>query len=103
MKPVRITALVQADYPELSRQLELPMDQPCSIPLGSVWVSEDCTMPRTFCPSAWQSLYPYVFALSAGAEHLYDSWMKKPGTALVSCSDGFRPLSFLLEVIEEQE
>lgn len=97
MRPVTITALVQASYPELSVLLESELETPCSIKLGSVWISENCTMPPGFCASAWQSLYPYVFALASGADCVFDDWMKKPGTALVSCSDGFRPLSFLLE------
>lgn len=101
MKAVRITALVQASYPELSEKLENHLDVPCTIALGSLWISQEAAMPEGFCASAWQSLYPYVFALANGADELFDGWMKQKGAALVSCSDGFRPLSFLLEVLPE--
>lgn len=33
----------------------------------------------------------------------YDGWMKNPKSAMISCNDGFRPVSFLIEVIEEAE
>ena len=32
---------------------------------------------------------------------IYDGWMKNPRSAMISCNDGFRPVSFLIEVIEE--
>ena len=31
----------------------------------------------------------------------YDGWMKNPKSAMISCNDGFRPVSFLLETMEE--
>ena len=40
-------------------------------------------------------------ALAYGAENLYDGWMKNPKSALISCNDGFRPVSFLIEVLDE--
>ncbi len=100
MYPVRIKSIVQAHYPELEARFENPLDEPCSLQVGFEWISEACQMPQGFCPSAWQSLYPYVFALANGADHLFDGWMKKPGTAMVSCSDGFRPMSFYLQRID---
>ena len=41
-----------------------------------------------------------VMALSHGAEDLYDGWMKDKRSAMLSCNDGFRPVSFLVEAIE---
>ena len=29
--------------------------------------------------------------------------MKNPKSAMISCNDGFRPVSFLIEVIEDKE
>ncbi len=28
-----------------------------------------------------------------------DGWMKNPNSAMISCNDGFRPVSFYIEVI----
>ena len=44
---------------------------------------------------------PFVMALSHGAENLYDGWMKDKRSAMISCNDGFRPVSFLLEATDE--
>jgi uncharacterized repeat protein (TIGR04076 family) len=41
-------------------------------------------------------------ALANGAEDLYDGWMKNPRSAMLSCNDGFRPVSFLLETMDEE-
>ena len=41
-------------------------------------------------------------ALSHGAEGLYDGWMKNPRSAMLSCNDGFRPVSFLVEALDEE-
>lgn len=40
-------------------------------------------------------------ALSHGGENFYDGWMKNPKSAMISCNDGFRPVSFLVEALEE--
>ena len=42
-----------------------------------------------------------VLALSHGGENFYDGWMKNPRSAMLSCSDGFRPVSFLVEALDE--
>ena len=31
----------------------------------------------------------------------YDGWMKNPKSAMLSCNDGFRPVSFLVEALDE--
>ena len=31
----------------------------------------------------------------------YEEWMKDPKSAMISCNDGFRPVSFLLETMDE--
>lgn len=57
--------------------------------------------PEGFCSSAWQNLSPYVMALAHGGGDFYDGWMKDPKSAMISCNDGFRPVSFYLEALEE--
>ena len=42
-----------------------------------------------------------ALALSHGAEGFYDGWMKNPRSAMLSCNDGFRPVTFLLEALDE--
>jgi len=98
---VRITAVRQTTYPDLMEQWENPLDTPCEVRLGQVFVSHDGKRPEGLCAGAWLSLAPFVQALARGEGDFYDGWMKDPHTALVSCNDGFRPVSFFLERISE--
>ena len=44
----------------------------------------------------------FAVALSHGAEDFYDGWMKNKRSAMLSCNDGFRPVTFLVEALEEE-
>ena len=68
-----------------------------------VFVANGWKKPAGLCDSAWETLSPFVMALSHGAEDLYDGWMKNKKSAMLSCNDGFRPVSFLLETIDDEE
>ena len=69
---------------------------------GDVFVADGWQKPEDFCDSAWDSISPFVLALASGGEDIYDGWMKNPKSAMISCNDGFRPVSFLLEAAEEE-
>ena len=43
----------------------------------------------------------FVEELAHGGGNFYDGWMKNSHSAMISCNDGFRPVSFLLETVEE--
>ena len=100
MNNVRITVIRKARYDDLSAKYEKPIEHACSLSEGEVFVAHGDIMPEGFCHSAWTSIYPFVLALSNGARDIYDGWMKDPRTAMISCNDGFRPVSFLLEAID---
>lgn len=101
MKKVRITAVRKASYDDLIAKYENPLENPCDIEEGQVFIANGWEMPEGLCKSAWESISPFVMGLSHGAEGFYDGWMKNPRSALISCNDGFRPVSFLLETLEE--
>lgn len=101
MKTVRITVKKIARYDDLIAQYENPIEHACDMRLGEEFFSKNAKMPEGFCDSAWESVYPFVKALADGGGNFYDGWMKDPFSALISCNDGFRPVSFLLEAIEE--
>ena len=44
---------------------------------------------------------PFVLALSHAGENFCNGWMKNPRSTMISCNDGFRPVSFLIEALEE--
>ena len=56
-------------------------------------------MPEGFCPWAWIDIYSRVAVLSAGGT--YTPWQKRDGVNIVCCLDGVRPVTFLLEAVEE--
>ena len=101
MEKIRITVMKMACYQDLIDQYENPIEHACDMSLGQVFVANGWEKPEGFCDSAWDSISPFVMALSHGAEDFYDGWMKNKKSAMISCNDGFRPVSFLLEVVED--
>lgn len=101
MKKCRITVMRKACYPDLMEQYENPIEHACDVEVGQVFIANGWKKPDGFCDSAWESVSPFVMALSSGGENLYDGWMKDPKSAMVSCNDGFRPVSFYIEALNE--
>ena len=101
MKKVRITVMRKACYQDLIELYENPLENPCEMEEGMVFVANGPERPEGFCNSAWETLAPFVDALSHGAEGLYGDWMKNKKSGMFSCNDGFRPVSFLLETLDE--
>ena len=100
MKQIKITAIRKADYKDLQQKYEHPIQHACDIQEGQVFIADGWQRPEGFCESAWESISPFVMTLAHGGENFYDGWMKNPKSAMISCNDGFRPVSFLIEVIE---
>ena len=101
MKKVCITVKRMACYPDLIEEYENPIQHACSMQPGLVFIANGWQKPEGFCGSAWDTVSPFVMALSHGAENFYDGWMKNSKSAMISCNDGFRPVSFLLEAMDE--
>ena len=101
MKKVRITVKRIARYDDLIAEYENPIEHACEMTVGQVFLCDGWQKPDGFCDSAWETVSPFVLALSHGAQNLYDGWMKDPRSAMISCNDGFRPVSFLLETTDE--
>ncbi len=100
MKKVKITAVRRTLYPDLIEQFENPIEHACDTEIGKVWVSENAQKPEGFCSAAWECMESFVKTLAGGGGNFYDGWMKNPFSAMLSCNDGFRPVSFYLEVME---
>ena len=101
MNQVKITAVRQTIYEDLVAQYENPIEHACDVSIGQSWISVDGQCPDGFCPSAWDSVRPFVESLARGEGNFYDGWMKNPMSAMISCNDGFRPVSFLLEALKK--
>ena len=101
MKKVRITVARIARYDDLIEQYENPIAHTCDMQLGQTFLCNGWERPAGFCSSAWDTVSAFVMTLAHGGENFYDGWMKNPKSAMISCNDGFRPVSFLLEALDE--
>ncbi len=102
MKKCRITAVRQTEYRDLMAQYENPIEHACSVAVGQSWIANGWQKTEGFCQSAWDSLSPFILALSHGGQDFYQGWMQNPRSAMISCNDGFRPVSFYIEALDEE-
>ena len=102
MKKVKITAIRKASYPDLMAQYENPIQHACDVQEGQAWIANEGKKPEGFCDSAWDSISLFVKTLASGGGNFYDGWMKNPYSAMISCNDGFRPVSFYIEAMDEE-
>lgn len=101
MKKIKITAVRVARYDDLIEKYENPIEHACDITEGQIFIANGWEKPEGFCQSAWDSLSPFVMTLAYGGEDIYDGWLKNKKSAMISCNDGFRPVSFLIEAMDE--
>ena len=100
MKKIKITIMRIACYQDLMERYENPIDHACDMQVGQVFIADGWRKPEGFCDSAWETISPFVMTLAHGGQDIYEGWMKNPRSAMLSCNDGFRPVSFYLEVME---
>ena len=102
MKKCRITVMKISRYDDLIAKYENPITHACDMKQGQVFIANGWCKPDGFCDSAWESISAFVMTLAHGGENIYDGWMKNRKTAMISCNDGFRPVSFLIEALNEE-
>ena len=81
MKKIKITVVRKVCHRDLIERYENPIDHACDMREGQVFVADGWQRPD-------------------GGTDLYDGWMKNPASAMISCNDGFRPVSFLIETLD---
>ena len=101
MPKIKITVMRQTVYTDLMEQYENPIEHACDLTVGQTFFVNRMERPGGLCESAWGSMAPFVEELLNGGGTFYDGWMKNPRSAMISCNDGFRPVSFYVEVVEE--
>lgn len=99
---VRITVLKREFYPQLADAYltEGRAAGPCPLLReGDVFVYEGgAVQPEGFCPWAWVDLYRAISALAGRVEN---DWYR-PNVSVECCTDGVRPVIFLLEGLNEE-
>jgi len=102
MKKCKITVMKMARYDDLIARYENPIQHTCDLQPGQVFIANGWQKPEGMCDSAWESMSAFVMTLAHGGKNIYDGWMKDPCSAMISCNDGFRPVSFLIEALDEE-
>ena len=91
-----------ACYQDLMTLYEQEMLHACDMQEGQVFIANGWQKPEGMCDSAWESMSAFVMTLAYGGQDIYQGWMKNPSSAMISCNDGFRPVSFLIEALKEE-
>ncbi|NLX63829.1 MAG: TIGR04076 family protein [Clostridiaceae bacterium] len=102
MKKISITVMKQVVHQDLIDKYENPIQHACDMKVGQVFIADGWKKPEGLCDSAWESMSPFVMTLAHGGEDIYNGWMKNKKSAMISCNDGFRPVSFYIEVMEDE-
>ena len=92
----------KARYDDLIEKYENPIEHACDMEEGMVFIANGWEKPDNFCDSAWETISPFVMTLAHGGENIYDGWMKNKKSAMISFTDGFRPVIFYLEAFDEE-
>ena len=100
MKKVRITVVRKTEYKDLMERYENKIEHTCDVQEGMTWTSVNGEKPDGLCGEAWKSMQEFVKTLANGGGDFFDGWMKNKHSAMISCNDGFRPVSFLIETID---
>lgn len=97
MEKIKITVLRKANYIDLQKIYENPINTPCAVNEGQVFWAASEDKPQGLCESAWETMRPFVRELLRGGGNFFDGWLKNPRSVIVSCNDGLRPVTFYLE------
>ena len=100
LKSVRITVLKVGMAPDLIEKYSIFGKEPYKCDAfkeGQTFVTKLGRVPEGFCSWAWADIHRDIEILAFGAN--YPS-TKEKGTAIVCCTDAYRPVTFKLERIE---
>lgn len=103
MRAVRIKVVHRALHADLAREYGGREITACEVLRDGQEFITSFAKPEGMCDWAWNDISRGVFALLTGGsfDHgVFRGWMKDGSTLLACCTDGFRPVSFLLERID---
>ena len=101
MPACKITVLKRVLNQDLADQYCRSEVTPCStFSEGQEFIVEYGDLPPDeFCDWAWNDIYPAYLALVKGSD--FSPWMKEGNSMIRCCSDGVRPVVFMLERISD--
>ena len=103
MKNIKITVLKIDINHELVDFYSKEQITPCPLhKIGDVFTT-DFNPPKDFCSWAWNDIQKYVLALLSGGNFstgFFEGWMNNDNVMIACCTDGLRPVTFKLELID---
>ena len=105
-KKAKITVLKRISCDEIAEAYmgddykEMDM-MPCPyLKEGQEFISDDWgKCPEGFCGWAWADIHQYLVQIMSGGN--FTTYAKDEGVAIACCTDGFRPVVFKIERMEE--
>jgi len=102
MNKVSITVIKTEMKMDLIEQYGNPLLSECPYhKVGDTYITT-FQKPEQLCADAWCCIEKYVFALAHTNESLFWGDWSKHGVAVVCCNDGFRPVYFKIERLNEK-
>jgi uncharacterized repeat protein (TIGR04076 family) len=95
---VKITVLKRLVLSDLDKYKNEPSVACTRFDDGQEFLSENIQMPQGFCSWAWADIQRDVAILALNGNFI---WVKDEGIGISCCTDGFRPVVFKLERIED--
>jgi uncharacterized repeat protein (TIGR04076 family) len=104
VKDVRISVIKKGFDQDLINKYMTPKRatsaRPCAMNIGAIFlISETVMCPQGLCPWAWHDIESFVriaaFEGKLAGQLPENSWVR-------SCTDAFRPVTFLIEPIEQE-
>lgn len=106
MTVVRITVLKKSLNEDFARKYAEREIHPCEVfQVGQQFIT-GFQKPDGFCDWAWNDISRPVMALLVGgsfSDGPFKGWMKEGNTYISNCTDGLRPVSFLIERLDTNE
>lgn len=100
MKKIKITVVRKVCHRDLIERYENPIDHACDMREGQVFVANGWAAPRR----ALRKRVADDLALRHDSGARRDGPLRRldvnPASAMISCNDGFRPVSFLIETLD---
>jgi uncharacterized repeat protein (TIGR04076 family) len=103
MMAVRIKVVRRALHEDLAKAYGGQEIRPCEALRDGQEFVTSFAKPEGLCDWAWNDISRGVFALLTGGSFdrgVFRGWMKDGSSLVACCTDGFRPVSFLLERID---
>ncbi len=100
LEKVKITVLKVTFDDELAKEYAVPGYPPCVLHKeGEVFYSNGSQKPAGLCDYAWNSIRDYVMPIAMKGGYIFGegNWLRHKNMAIVSCSDGIKPVIFKVE------